>query len=91
MGPRTGRELWLGEDRRWDHSGSLVRLSPLSLQEICFYFAFSDIGGGRKMNKTIFLNLTHHPEDGDRLFKWWVEGVLLTAVSLPGIFGNLIT
>ena len=43
------------------------------------------------MNKTIYLNLTAHPEEGDRLFKWWVEGLLLTAVSLPGILGNLVT
>ena len=43
------------------------------------------------MNKTIYLNLTAQPEAGDRLFKWWVEGVLLTSVSLPGILGNLVT
>ena len=43
------------------------------------------------MNKTIYLNLTAHPEDGDLEFKWWVEGVLLTAVALPGILGNLVT
>ena len=43
------------------------------------------------MSKTIYLNLTDVPEDLDLQFKWWVEGVLLTAVALPGILGNLIT
>ena len=45
----------------------------------------------REMSKTIYLNLTDVPEDRDLQFKWWVEGVLLTAVALPGILGNLIT
>ena len=43
------------------------------------------------MNKTIFLNLTDHHKEEDVLFKWWVEGVLLTCVALPGILGNLVT
>ena len=43
------------------------------------------------MSKTEYLNLTQLPEDGDLQFKWWVEGVLLTAVALTGILGNLVT
>ena len=43
------------------------------------------------MNKTDYLNLTDLPEEGDLLFKWWVEGVLLTTVALTGILGNLVT
>ena len=44
------------------------------------------------MKKTIYLNLTASDlEDSDLHFKWWVEGVLLSAVAAPGILGNLIT
>ena len=44
-----------------------------------------------EMNKTIYLNLSDQPEDENFLFKWWVEGVLLTGVAFPGILGNLVT
>ena len=43
------------------------------------------------MNKTIYFNLTSHHKEEDIVFKWWVEGVLLTGVALPGILGNLVT
>lgn len=63
---------------------SLVRYSALSLQKTL-------LEAKREMNKTEYLNLTQLPEEGDLQFKWLVEGVLLTAVALTGILGNLVT
>ena len=71
-------------NKRWWEPG----VSPDSIRP---HFDNTEREEEKEMNKTIYFNLTSHHKEEDVVFKWWVEGVMLTGVALPGILGNLAT